>query len=398
MSSAQLKLANRMSQLGTESAFEVLARARALEAQGKSIVNLGIGSPDFRTPENIVEAGIKALRDGLHFYTPAKGLPQVREAVAEYMQRQWSVKVDPDHVVIVPGGKPTMAYAIEMFGEPGAEILYPNPGFPIYESLIRFTGATPVPIQLREENAFSFSANDVLSKITPRTRLLIFNTPANPTGGVVSKKELDLLAKGLEAHPHVAILADEIYSRMTYDGEKHTCFLSYEALRERTILLDGWSKTFSMTGWRLGFGIWPAKLVAHAERLQINSTSCASAAVQMAGREALLGPQGPVEAMMRTFDERRRLIVDGLNAIPGMRCVMPKGAFYAFPNITGTGMASKDLEVKLLNEAGVAILSGTAFGHFGEGFLRFSYASSTDNIREALRRVKDCLAAAGAKR
>ncbi|HUR29027.1 MAG TPA: pyridoxal phosphate-dependent aminotransferase [Planctomycetota bacterium] len=398
MSSAQLTLAHRMSQLGTESAFEVLARARALEAQGKSIVNLGIGSPDFRTPDNIVEAGIKALRDGMHFYTPAKGLPQVREAVAQYLLQRWSVKVDPDHVVIVPGGKPTMAFAIEMFGEPGAEILYPNPGFPIYESLIRFTGATPVPIPLREQNGFGFSAEEVLAKITPRTRLLIFNTPANPTGGVVAKAELDKLAKGLEAHPHVAILADEIYSRMTYDGLKHTCFLSYESLRDRTILLDGWSKTFSMTGWRLGFGVWPAKLAAHAERLQINSTSCASAPVQMAGREALLGPQAAVEAMMKTFDERRRLIVEGLNAIPGFSCVMPKGAFYAFPNITKTGFASKDLEVKLLNEAGVAILSGAAFGAFGEGYLRFSYASSNDNIREALRRVKDCLTATAAKR
>jgi aspartate/methionine/tyrosine aminotransferase len=398
MSAATLSLAKRMANLGTESAFEVLARAKALEAQGKSIVNLGIGSPDFRTPENIVEAGIKALRDGLHFYTPAKGLLVVREAVCEYLNKYWRVKVDPEHVLIVPGGKPTMHYAIELFGEPGAEILYPNPGFPIYESLIRFTGATPVPIALREESGFSFSAAEVLSKITPKTRLLILNTPANPTGGVVPKAELDKLAAGLEAHPHVAIPADEIDSRMTYDGEQHTCFLSYEALRDRTILLDGWSKTFSMTGWRLGFGVWPAKLIAHAERLQINSVSCASAPVQMAGREALLGPQTAVEAMMKTFDERRRLIVSGLNDIPGISCVNPKGAFYAFPNVKQLGMSAKELELKLLNEAGVAILSGTAFGAFGEGYLRFSYASSTDNIREALRRVKDCLAAAGAKR
>jgi len=322
----------------------------------------------------------------------------VREAVAQYMERQWKVKVDPDHVLIVPGGKPTMAFAIEMFGEPGAEILYPNPGFPIYESLIRFTGATPVPIHLREESGFSFSADEVLAKITPRTRLLIFNTPANPTGGVVPRRELDRLAEGLDAHPHVAILADEIYSRMTYDGEQHTCFLSHEHLRDRTILLDGWSKTFSMTGWRLGFGVWPAKLVAHAERLQINSTSCASAPVQMAGREALLGPQDEVQAMMRTFDERRRLIVSGLNAIPGFRCALPKGAFYAFPNVAGTGIESKPLQEKLLVEAGVAVLSGTAFGQFGEGFLRFSYASSTENIREGLRRVKDCLARAPVRR
>jgi aspartate aminotransferase len=388
-----LHLAERMSRLGTESAFEVLARAKALEAQGKSIVNLGIGSPDFRTPDNIVEAGIKALRDGFHFYTPAKGLPQVRESVAAYLNRQYAVTVHPDHVMIVPGGKPTMYFAISLFGEPGAEILYPNPGFPIYESLIKYTGATPVPIPLREENGFSLGADEVLSKITPRTRLLIFNTPANPTGGVVPKRELDKLAAGLAKHPDVVVLADEIYSRMTYDGEKHTCFLSYEHLRDRTILLDGWSKTFSMTGWRLGFGVWPAKLIAQAERLQINSNSCASAPVQLAGMEALSGPQDAVVKMMKAFDERRHVIVDGLNAIPGFRCVMPKGAFYAFPNITGTGFKSKDLEQKLLNDAGVAVLAGTAFGQFGEGFLRFSYASSTENIQEALRRVKAYLAA-----
>jgi aspartate/methionine/tyrosine aminotransferase len=394
--SRALQLAHRMSQLGTESAFEVLARAKALEAEGHSIVNLGIGAPDFRTPDNIVEAGIKALHDGYHFYTPAKGLPQAREAVAEYLLRQHGVKVHPDQVLLVPGGKPTMFFAIMMFGEPGVEILYPNPGFPIYESVIKFTGATPVPIHLREENSFSFSADEVLAQITPRTRLLIFNTPANPTGGVVAKAELDRLAQGLERHPHVCVLADEIYSRMLYDGLKHTCFLSYESLRERTILLDGWSKTFSMTGWRLGFGVWPKSLIAHAERLQINSNSCSSAPVQMAGIEALRGPQEAVDRMMKTFDERRRIIVKGLNEIPGITCVMPRGAFYAFPNITGTGFKSKDLETKLLNEAGVAILSGAAFGAFGEGFLRFSYASSTENIREALKRVKSCLATSSA--
>ncbi len=388
-----MQLAQRLSRLGTESAFEVLARAKALEAQGKSIVNLGIGSPDFRTPDNIVEAAIKALRDGYHFYTPAKGLPQARETVADYIARQYGIKVHADQVMIVPGGKPTMYFAISMFGEPGAEILYPNPGFPIYESLIKYTGATPVPIPLLEKNRFSFSADDVLSRITPRTRLLIFNTPANPTGGVVQRSELDKLAKGLEAHPNVVVLADEIYSRMTYDGEKHTCFLSYETLRDRTILLDGWSKTFSMTGWRLGWGVWPMSLIAHAERLQINSNSCASAPMQMGGIEALRGPQDAVEKMMKAFDERRRVIVSGLNSIPGISCVTPKGAFYAFPNITGTGFKAKELEVKLLNEAGVAVLAGTAFGSYGEGYLRFSYASSTENIQEALRRVKNLLAA-----
>jgi aspartate/methionine/tyrosine aminotransferase len=381
-----------MSQLGTESAFEVLARAKALEAQGKSVVNLGIGAPDFRTPENIVEAGRKALADGFHFYTPAKGLPQVREAVAEYLRRQYAVRVHPDHVMIVPGGKPTMFFAIELFGEPGTEILYPNPGFPIYESVIKFTGATPIPIVLREENRFSFDAEEILSKITPRTRLLILNTPANPTGGVAAREQLDRLAAGLERHPHVTILSDEIYSRMVYDGLEHHSFLQYDALRERTILLDGWSKTYSMTGWRLGFGVWPANLIAHAERLQINVNSCASAPVQMAGIEALLGPQTAVDKMMAAFAERRQVIVDGLNAIPGVRCVMPRGAFYAFPNFSSFGLKAKELETHLLNEAGVAVLAGTAFGAAGEGYLRFSYASSTDNIREALRRVRACLA------
>ena len=386
-----------MSRLGTESAFEVLARAKALQAQGKSIVNLGIGSPDFRTPENIVEAGRKALADGYHFYTPAKGLPELREAVAEDCWTRRKVRVDPDHVMIVPGGKPTMYFAISMFGEPGAEIMYPNPGFPIYESLINYTGATPVPIELRESSDFSFNVEEVLEKITPATRLMVVNTPANPTGGVIRKSEFDKLVAGLERWPNVALLSDEIYSRMLYDGEEHVSLYAYESIRDRVILLDGWSKTFSMTGWRLGYGVWPANLIAHAERLQINSTSCPSAPVQVAGIEALRGPQDAVNEMMKAFDERRKVIVTGLNEIPGFSCVMPKGAFYAFPNITRTGMASKPLEEKLLNEAGVAILSGTAFGAMGEGYLRFSYAASQDEIREALRRVTSCLATAGAR-
>jgi aspartate/methionine/tyrosine aminotransferase len=386
-----LQLAQRLSRLGTETAFEVLARAKALEARGKSIVNLGIGAPDFRTPENVVEAGRKALADGFHFYTPAKGLPALREAVAAYLHRQYAVEVDPDCVMIVPGGKPTMWFAIQMLGEPGAEILYPNPGFPIYESVIKYVGATPVPIELREESGFSFDPEEVLAKITPRTRLIIVNTPANPTGGVVGRAELDVLAAGLEQHPHVAVLADEIYSRLLYDGLEHRSLLQYESLRDRTILLDGWSKTYSMTGWRLGFGVWPKSLIAHAERLQINSNSCPSAPVQVAGIEALNGPQAAVERMRAAFDERRKVIVQGLNAIPGFTCVMPKGAFYAFPNVTGTGMKSKQLETTLLDEAGVAILSGASFGALGEGYLRFSYAASTEAIREGLRRVAACL-------
>jgi len=384
-----------MSRLGTESAFEVLARAKALQATGKSIVNLGIGSPDFRTPENIVEAGRKALADGYHFYTPAKGLLELREAVAEDCWKHRKVRVDPNNVMIVPGGKPTMYFAISMFGEPGAEIMYPNPGFPIYESLIEYTGATPVPIELREASGFSFSAEAVLARITPATRMIIVNTPANPTGGVIRKTELDSLVAGLEKWPNIVVLSDEIYARMLYDGEQHVSLLSYESIRDRVILLDGWSKTFSMTGWRLGYGVWPASLIAHAERLQINSTSCPSAPVQVAGIEALRGPQEAVDMMITAFDERRKVIVQGLNEIPGITCVMPKGAFYAFPNITGTGLPSKKLEEKLLNDAGVAILSGTAFGAMGEGYLRFSYAASQDEIREALKRMKSCLATAG---
>ncbi|MEZ5976648.1 MAG: pyridoxal phosphate-dependent aminotransferase [Planctomycetota bacterium] len=381
-----------MSLLGTETAFDVLARAKAMQRAGRDIVNLGIGSPDFRTPENVVEAGIRALRDGYHFYTPAKGLPELREAVAEEVERTRGVAVDPENVVVCPGGKPTMFYAIMIFGEPGAEILYPNPGFPIYESLIRATGAKAVPIELLEDRGFTFDAESVLAKINRNTRLVIVNTPANPTGGVVPREELEKLAKGLEDHPHVAVLSDEIYSRLTYDGEEHASLLQYESLRDRLIVLDGWSKTFSMTGWRLGWGLWPKSLVGHAERLQINTTSCPSAPVQVAGVEALRGPQDAVERMREAFDARRKRIVELLRDVPGFTCVLPKGAFYAFPNITGTGRKSSELQDFLLEEAGVATVSGTAFGRFGEGYLRFSYASSTEEIEKAVARVRGVLA------
>lgn len=383
-----MQLAQSMSRLGTESAFKILAKAKALEAQGRSIINLGIGSPDFRTPQNIVDAGKKAIDDGFHFYTPAKGLPELREAVVADIRKRRGVEIDRENVMIVPGGKPTMFFAISMFGEPGAEILYPNPGFPIYESMIRFTGATPVPIALLESTGFAFDPDQVLAQITPNTRLIILNTPANPTGGILTRDVIDRFVKGLEKHPHVAILADEIYARLLYDGLEHVSLLEYESIRDRTILLDGWSKTWSMTGWRLGYGVWPASLIDHAERLQINSTSCPSAPIQRAGIEALTGPQDAVDMMLRTFDERRKLIVKLLNEVPGFSCIEPKGAFYAFPNITGTGMSSKELEEALLEEAGVATVAGTSFGHLGEGYIRFSYASSTENIREALERVK----------
>ena len=377
-----------MHQLGTESAFEVLARAKKLEAQGRSIVNLGIGAPDFPTPEHIVEAGCQALRDGWHSYTEAKGLCELREAVAEDIRLRRKVAVDPDQILIVPGGKPTLFFAILMFGEPGAEILYPNPGFPIYESMIRFSGATPVPIRLAEERGFEFDPEEVLAKINARTRLLVLNSPANPTGGCIGRAALERLASGLERFPDVAILADEIYCRLTYAPAEHHSLLAFEPLRERVILLDGWSKTFAMTGWRLGYGVWPKSLIEHAERLQINSNSCASAPVQRAGIAALRGPQEPVERMRRAFDERRTAIVSGLRSLPGFTCVMPQGAFYAFPNITGTGLSSKELQNKLLLDAGVATVAGTAFGAHGEGYLRFSYANSLERIQEALERIR----------
>jgi aspartate aminotransferase len=387
-----MQLAQSMSRLGTESAFKILAKAKAMEAAGRDIINLGIGAPDFRTPENIVEAGKKAMDDGFHFYTPAKGLPQVREAVVNDIQKYRGVTVDPENVMVVPGGKPTMFFAIMMFGEPGAEIMYPNPGFPIYESMINFSGAKAVPIELQEENGFAFDPDRVLAQINDNTRLIIINTPANPTGGVLERDVIERFVKGLEKFPNVVLMSDEIYARLLYDDLEHVSFLEYESIRDRTILLDGWSKTYSMTGWRLGYGVWPSSLIDHAERMQINSNSCPSAPVQLAGMEALTGPQDAVDVMHSTFDERRKIIVDLLNDVPGFSCIVPKGAFYAFPNITGTGMKSKELEELLLEEVGVATVSGTSFGHMGEGYIRFSYASSTENIRDALARVRDCMA------
>lgn len=386
-----MQLAERMSRLGTESAFKILAKAKALEAQGRDIINLGIGAPDFRTPDNIVDAGKKAMDEGFHFYTPAKGIPELREAIVDDIRHYRGVEVDKENIMVVPGGKPTMFFAITMFGEPGAEIMYPNPGFPIYESMINFSGAKAVPIELLESSGFAFDPERVLSQINDNTRLIIINTPANPTGGVLERDAIDTFVKGLEKHPHVTLLADEIYSRLLYDGLPHVSFMEYESIRDRTILLDGWSKTYSMTGWRLGYGVWPASLIDHAERLQINSNSCPSAPIQVAGIEALRGPQDAVDVMLKAFDERRKIIVDLLNEVPGFSCVVPKGAFYAFPNITGTGMSAKQLEELLLDEVGVATVAGTSFGHLGEGYLRFSYASSTDNIRKALQRVKELM-------
>jgi aspartate/methionine/tyrosine aminotransferase len=378
--------------LASESAFEVLARAKQLEAEGRSIINLGIGQPDFRTPEHIVEAGIKALRDGHHGYTAANGIAELRAAVAADLHRRLGVEVDPGRVLIVPGGKVTMFFAALTFGEPGAEILYPDPGFPIYESIVRFSGARPVPFPLLEENGFAFSAADVLSRVTPATRLVILNSPANPTGGVTPRAEVDRLVAGLATHPQVAILSDEIYAQMLYDGREHASLLQYPEIRDRVVLLDGWSKTYAMTGWRLGYGVWPATLIEGATRLAINSHSCVNAAAQYAGLAALEGPQDCVHEMLAAFAARRPVVIEELNAIPGLSCVDPGGAFYAFPNVGATGLTSKELEVKLLEEAGVATLAGSSFGSRGEGYLRLSYANSTENLRAAMARIREWLA------
>ncbi|WP_156013514.1 pyridoxal phosphate-dependent aminotransferase [Thioalkalivibrio sp. HK1] len=381
-----------MSTLGTETAFEVLARAQQLEREGRDIINLGIGQPDFKTPGHIVEAGAKALHDGHHGYTPSPGIVPLREAVAEDIGRRRRVEVHPDRIIVVPGGKVTMFFAMMIFGEPGAQIIYPDPGFPIYESAIRFSGAEPVPIPLREERDFSFDPEELLSLITKRTRLIIVNSPANPTGGAIRRAHLDRLVEGLADHPEVAILSDEIYSRMTYDGIEHTSLLDYPQIADRLIVLDGWSKTYAMTGWRLGYGIWPPALVEGATRLAVNCHSCVNASAQFAGIAALEGPQDSVLEMVAAFDERRSAIVRGLGALPGFRCRTPVGAFYAFPNITGTGIESETLQRRLLEEVGVAVIAGPSFGAQGEGYLRFSCANSKENIERALSRIDGMLA------
>ena len=386
-----VEMVTAMGRLGTESAFEVLARANKLSAEGRDIINLGIGQPDFKTPDHIVEAAAKALRDGHHGYTPANGIVECREAVAADIMARRGVTIDPDQIMIVPGGKVTMFFAILMFGEPGTEIIYPNPGFPIYESVINFTGAKPVPMALHEMNNFSFSADEVLDLITPATRLLIINSPANPTGGYVPREEMDKLAAGLEEHPHVAIMSDEIYDRMLYDGREHVSMLEYESLSDRLILLNGWSKTYAMTGWRMGYGVWPKGMIELATRFSINCHSCVNAAVQFAGIAALTGPQNAVDEMVAAFDSRRRVIMRELNRIAGFSCVEPAGAFYAFPNISGTGISARELQDRLLNEAGVALIAGTSFGVQGEGYVRFSYANSTENILIAIERIKASL-------
>lgn len=377
--------------MGEENAFAVLARATALARAGRDIINLGIGQPDFRTPDHIVEAAVKALREGEHGYTPATGILPLREAVASDLRARTGAPVSPESVVIVPGGKVTMFAAILMFGAAGADILYPDPGFPIYRSMIEFTGARPVPVPIREANGFAFSAEETLSLITPATRLIILNSPANPTGGVTPKAEIDALVAGLAAWPDVAILSDEIYGRMTYDGLAHTSLLSYPDIRDRVILLDGWSKTYAMTGWRMGYSVWPDGLIDKVRKLAVNCWSCVNAPAQWAGLAALTGPQDAVTAMVDAFDRRRRVVVEAANALPGVSCVTPKGAFYAFPNIAATGWAAKPLAAALLEQAGVATIGGPDFGIHGEGYLRLSYANSTENILKAMQRIGDFL-------
>jgi aspartate aminotransferase len=379
------------SRIGEENAFAVLARATELIRSGRDIINLGIGQPDFPTPPHVVEAAIQALRDGHHGYTPANGILPLREAVAADIHRRFAVEVSPDSVMIVPGGKVTMFMAILMFGAPDAEILYPDPGFPIYRSMIEFTGATPIPVSIREANGFAFSADETLSLISDRTRLIILNSPANPTGGVTPRSEIEALVAGLARHPSVAILSDEIYGTMTYDGEAHVSLLSYPELRDRLIYLDGASKTYAMTGWRIGWSVWPKPLYDAARKLAVNSFSCVNAATQWAGVAALNGSQDCVAEMMVEFDGRRRLVVEGLNRLPGVSCITPKGAFYAFPNVTQTGWKAKALASALLDDAGVATIGGPDFGIHGEGYIRLSYANSAENIQRALGRMGEFL-------
>ena len=386
-----LKTISGFDRIGEENAFAVLARATELASTGKDIINLGIGQPDFATPDHIVEAAIKALKDGHHGYTPATGTLDCREAVSRRIITMTGEGVSPDNICIMPGGKVTMFAAILMFGEPGKEILYPDPGFPIYRSMIEFTGATPVPVPIREENGFAFSAAETLSLITNETSLLILNSPANPCGGVTPKSEIDLLVAGLDKWPQLAIMSDEIYDVMTYDGEKHQSLLNYPEIRERLIVLNGWSKTWAMTGWRMGWSVWPDGLHDKVRKLAVNAWSCVNAPSQIAGIAAIDGPQDDVEKMMDAFDRRRKLVVQKMNAITGVRCATPKGAFYAFPNISETGWKAKELASALLEETGVATIGGPDFGILGEGYIRISYANSEENIERAIDRIEQFL-------
>jgi aspartate/methionine/tyrosine aminotransferase len=380
-----MQLASAMSRIGTETAFEVLVRSRALEAQGRSIVHLEIGEPDFQTPQHIIDAAKQALDEGWTHYGPAQGLPELRAAIADYVSASRGIPVDADRVCVVPGGKPIIFFPMLALLEAGDEVIYPNPSFPIYESMIKFCGATPVPMPLLEDRGFSFDLNLFRDKLSARTKMVILNSPANPTGGVIPAEDIEAIA-GMLRDRDVIVLSDEIYSRMSY-GKQPVSIATFPGMQEKTIILDGFSKTYAMTGWRMGYGVMPKFLVNPVNTLMVNSNSCTASFTQRAGIAALRGPQGPSEAMIAEFRRRRDAFVVALNEIPGFRCAMPEGAFYAFPNIEGTGWKSKPLADALLEQAGVACLSGTAFGAYGEGYIRFSYANSMENLMEAVKRV-----------
>ncbi len=381
-----MQLAQWMSRLGTETAFAVLARAKQLEAQGRDIVHLEIGEPDYDTPANIIEAARQALLDGYTHYTPAAGIPPLRETIAKHVSELRGIEVGAENIVVVPGGKPIMFFSMLALLEPGDEVVLPNPTFPIYESLVNFLGARPVFIRLKEEEGFGFDLDMFANSLSDRTKMVILNAPSNPTGGVLAKAQMETIAEVLREWPEAIILSDEIYSRIIYDGE-HISIASEPDMLERTIILDGFSKTYAMTGWRLGYGAMPQRLAEAVTQLQINATSCVNAASQVAGIEALSGPQHTVDEMVAEFRARRDLIVEGLNSLPGVTCVMPAGAFYAFPNVSELGIDQEVLARRILDEAGVAVLAGTAFGEYGKGYLRLSYANSRENIQKGLDRI-----------
>ena len=386
-----IKLAKSLDRLGTEAAFKILAEAKKLEAQGKSMIHLGLGQPDFKTPKHVVEAAKKALDDGHHGYVMSNGIPECRQAVTRKIKKLYNVDIDFERILIMPGGKPTMYYAISCYGEPGVEIIHPTPAFPIYESMINYSGAKAVPYDLTEDKDLKFTAEKILSLITDKTRLLILINPNNPTGSFVEKAEIDKLAEGLKKHPHVTILSDEIYSQQIFDGKEIPTFFNYPELRERLIVLEGWSKAYSMTGWRLGWSFWPKHLVEHVNKLLINSVSCVNAAAQFAGIAALDGPDDSINDMMKHFTKRRNLIHKGLNELPGVTCSLPGGAFYAFPKVIETGMNGEEFCKKAMHEAGVAIVPGSAFGKTCNDYVRFSFAASEENITQALENIKKML-------
>ncbi|MEW6687138.1 MAG: pyridoxal phosphate-dependent aminotransferase [Candidatus Edwardsbacteria bacterium] len=384
-----MRFAKRMKRLGTETAFEVLAKAKALEAQGKSIIHLEIGEPDFDTPKNIVEAAKKALDEGWTHYGPSAGLPELRRVIADDISNRRNIKVHPDQVIVTPGGKPIMSFAIMAIVDENDEVIYPNPGFPIYESMINFVGGKPIPIRLREENDFRLDVKELAKKVTKKTKMIIINSPQNPTGGVLTHDDLKSIAE-VAINDNLWVLSDEIYCRSLYEA-KFESITQFEGMLERTIILDGFSKTYAMTGWRLGYGVTPPDLAQHLAKLMTNVNSCTASFIQRAGIEGLIGPQDEVSKMVSEFKRRRDVIVEGLNNIKGFSCKKPLGAFYVFPNIKGTGRSCKELADFLLNEAGVACLAGTCFGKYGDGYIRFSYANSVENIKEGLRRIEETL-------